>query len=149
MIFHRILLLILLGLSLLKSDPISISLKVRCQFNVKWCANLTVFEEDNYHATHDYLDQSHTDLDKESFCTTDPFKEFHYGPRNLDGDVTPHYEFSALLYHNCTQGRIPSIWRCYSPDTLATCPVEGEHTVSMDVNIGNKGDSLECWRVQG
>ncbi|ULT81134.1 hypothetical protein L5515_017067 [Caenorhabditis briggsae] len=144
MIFHRILLPILLGVSLMKSDPINISLNVRCQFNVNWCANLTVYEEDNTFPTHDYLTQ-------ESFCTTDPFIEFRYPPRNLNGDLSPSYEFNVLFWHNCTQGegRIPFIWRCYSPETLATVPVKGEQTAAMDVEIGNKGRSTECWPLMG
>ncbi|CAO4384131.1 unnamed protein product [Caenorhabditis nigoni] len=138
MIFHRILLLILLGVSLIKSDPIGISLKVRCEFNVKWCANLEIYEEDNTFPTNDFLK-------KESFCTTDPFKEFNYAPMNLDGDVSPSYEFNVLFHHNCTQGGVRS-WACYySPEPLAFCPVDGEQAVSMDVGIGNKWNSKECW----
>ncbi|UMM40428.1 hypothetical protein L5515_017068 [Caenorhabditis briggsae] len=92
-IFHRILLLIFLGFSLIKSDPIGISLKVRCEF------------KDNTFPTNDLLK-------KESFCTTDPFKEFHYPPMILNGDLSPSYEFNVLFHHNCTQGGLRR-WACY------------------------------------
>ncbi|CAP35194.2 Protein CBG17572 [Caenorhabditis briggsae] len=84
-------------------------------------------------------------LKKESFCTTDPFKEFHYPPTILNGDLSPSYEFNVLFHHNCTQGGLRR-WACYySPEPLAFCPVDGEQTVAMDVWIGNKWNSKECW----
>ncbi|KAF1759343.1 hypothetical protein GCK72_015808 [Caenorhabditis remanei] len=117
------------------SDPIDFEVFIRCDRSIPyWCADLTVYEADDYRSAV---------LITQMFCTSDASKNFVYDPIYPYDGVSLQYEFNYQLRHNCTSNKKRA---CIQPDIAIDAPVDGRHSVPFYIKAYNTGSS-KCRNV--
>ncbi|KAF1746092.1 hypothetical protein GCK72_022544 [Caenorhabditis remanei] len=135
MLTFRILLLSILFMSMIQSDPIHMDMQIRCDPSIKnWCAEFLVYEVDTIPYSHDHLLS-------QKFCSNQPGVHFKW-TQQLGGDTSAHYEINYMLQHNCT---IMGSFRCVNEnENEVRVSVDGEQHVKFEVAAFNRGTYERC-----
>ncbi|KAF1746100.1 hypothetical protein GCK72_022552 [Caenorhabditis remanei] len=122
---------------MVQSDPVHMHLKFDCPSDIgAWCGNLVVYEED-------YIE--HDIMKNESFCG-DGGQEFRYevnstGLFRSSGDLSPKYEFTYQIKHNCTSGQ--EQYLCFKPKKAKDISVYEVGYVDFAADLFNTGTNVE------
>ncbi|UMM20427.1 hypothetical protein L5515_015705 [Caenorhabditis briggsae] len=130
-------LLSLLAVPWINSDPIHVAVNISCPMGIEmqgapWCATLWVFEEDPI--------SSNDLLKKEEFCNKEHLVNFAY-ELSPGTDQTPNYEINFQLQHNCSNDHMI---RCLKPKQAHDVLTIGHTYLDLQIHAYLDGTLGNC-----